>query len=377
MNLLPRRLRGRLLLANLVVAGAAIGTVLLGVSLVGPGYFQEAMGHQPGDPAGQAMDELTLAAFREAVRTALLAAAATALAAAVVVSLALSSRIANPVSRLVEAARRVAAGHYAERVPVEAEGEVGELAGAFNQMSASLEGTERRRLQLVGDVAHELRTPLTTLDGYLEGIQDGVIEATPQTWELLRRETARLTRLVDDLSELWRAEARQLPLHLQDVEVRAVVVESVERFATVAGERGLRLEIDAAAGLFVRADRDRLVQILGNYLSNAMRHAPPRSVVRIAARPHGDSADISVTDAGPGLTGAQVGQVFERFYRLDAARSRDGGGAGIGLSIVRALAEAMDGRAWAESPGAGLGATFFLRLPRGARASGTRDAAES
>ncbi|HEX2882982.1 MAG TPA: ATP-binding protein [Candidatus Limnocylindria bacterium] len=363
MTVVPRGLRGRLLVANLIVAAAAVGTVLVGVSLVGPGYFQEAMGHQPGDPAGRQMDALTLAAFHEAVRTALLAAAITALAAAVVVSLALSSRIANPVSRLVQAARRVAAGHYAERVPVEGEGEIGELAGAFNSMSASLEGTERRRLQLVGDVAHELRTPLTTLDGYLEGLQDGVIEPTEQTWDLLRRETDRLMRLVGDLAELWRAEARQLPLQLAPVDIEPVVADLLDRFSPGIAERGLRVRAAIPPGTIVRADRDRLIQIVGNYLSNAVRHAPPGSVIRLSAGREGPNVHLSVTDDGPGLTPEQRDQVFERFYRLDAARSRGDGGAGIGLSIVRALAEAMDGRAWAESPGPGLGSTFLVSLP--------------
>lgn len=365
---MPRRLRGRLLIANLVVAAAAIGTVLVGVSLVGPGYFQEAMGHQPGDPAGRQMDELTLSAFREAIRTALVAAAGTALAAAVIVSLALSSRIANPMSRLVHAARRVAAGHYAERVPVEGEGEIGELAGAFNVMSASLEGTERRRLQLVGDVAHELRTPLTTLDGYLEGLQDGVIQPTDETWRLLRRETERLTRLVGDLAELWRAEARQLPLRREAVEVGGVVSDVLDRFSPTATERQLSFETDIAPRTAVLVDRDRLVQILGNYVSNAIRHAPSGTVIRVAARRDGGNVHLSVADEGAGLSADEKTQVFERFYRLDAARSRDEGGAGIGLSIVRALAEAMDGRAWAESAGPGRGSTFLVSLPAAARA---------
>jgi two-component system, OmpR family, sensor histidine kinase BaeS len=367
MSILPRRLRERLLVANLVVAGAAIGTVLLGVSLVGPGYFQDAMGHQPGDPAGQVMDELTLGAFRQAIRTALLAAALTALASAVIVSLALSSRIANPVSRLAHAARRVAVGHYAERVPVEGEGEVSELASAFNVMSASLEGTERRRVQLVGDVAHELRTPLATLEGYLEGLQDGVIEATPETWDLLRRETARLTRLVGDLSELWRAEARQLPLRLGSVEIADVVAEAIERFLPSATERGVGIASDVPPGVSALADRDRLVQIVSNYLSNALRHSPPNGEVRVIARTSGPVVEVAVSDDGPGLTDDERRHVFERFYRLDAARSRDGGGAGIGLSIVRALAEAMDGRAWVESGGPGRGSTFYVSLPAAVR----------
>ena len=334
MRFLPQGLRGRLLIANLVVAGAAIGTVLVGVSLVGPGYFQEAMGHQPGDPAGQQMDELTLSAFREAIRTALLAAAATALAAAVVVSLALSNRIANPVSRLVHAAQRVAAGHYAERVPVEAEGEIADLAGAFNVMSASLEGTERRRLQLVGDVAHELRTPLTTLDGYLEGLQDGVIQPTDETWNLLRRETERLMRLVGDLAELWRAEARQLPLRVEPLEMERMVADVLDRFTPIAVERRLHFETDVRSGTTVLGDRDRLVQILGNYMSNAIRHAPSGTAIRVRARREGATVHLSVADEGAGLSAEQRDQVFERFYRLDAARSRDEGGADVEARVA-------------------------------------------
>ena len=226
---IPQSLRFRILLANLVVAGAVLGTILIAVSLVGPGYFAAAMGHGPNDPAGTAMDAATLAAFQNAVRTALLAALVAAIVAAVAVSLALSSRIAGPVTRLASAARRIAGGHYAERVPTAGAGEIGELASSFNVMTDSLEATERRRLQLVGDVAHELRTPLSTLDGYLEGLEDGVVMAGPQTWLLLRRETARLTRLVNDLQELWRAEARQLPLKMEGVDAVAVIREVVEQ----------------------------------------------------------------------------------------------------------------------------------------------------
>ena len=136
---------------------------MVAVSLVGPGYFADAMGHRPGDPEGQAMDAATLAAFQDAIRTALLAALAIALVAAVVVAVALSSRIATPVTRLVSASRRIAAGHYAERVPTSGGGEVGELAETFNAMAGSLEATERRRLQLVGDVVAATETILAEL----------------------------------------------------------------------------------------------------------------------------------------------------------------------------------------------------------------------
>jgi signal transduction histidine kinase len=358
-----RRLRGRLLVANLLVAGVALGTVLIGVSLVGPGYFEAAMGHPPGDPMGSMMDATTLAAFQDAIRTSLLAATIAALAAALVVSLALSSRIAGPIGRLAAAARRVAQGHYAERVPGGGEDEVADLAGAFNQMAGSLEATERRRLQLVGDAAHELRTPLTTIDGYLEGLQDGVIAASPETWELLRRETGRLSRLVADLQELWRAESHDLPLHLESFDAGELIGDLVERYRPQAATQGIGLATTAEGPLVLVADRDRLSQILGNYLSNALRYTGPQTTVTIDGRRTGGEAVIGVTDAGPGLTPEQRGQVFERFYRIDPSRSRALGGSGIGLAISQALAQAMGGRAWAESDGPGTGSTFYVALP--------------
>lgn len=358
----PRSLRARLLLAYLVVIGATLGTVAVAVLLVGPGYFAEAMGHLPGDPMGEAMAVATQAAFDQAMQRALVAATVIAIGSAAVVSLAVAARIAGPVGTLAAAARRVAAGHYAERVPVSDPDELGELATSFNEMAGSLETTERRRLQLVGDVAHELRTPLTTLDGYLEGLEDRVIRPSDETWRLLRAETGRLTRLVNDLSELWRAEARQLPLRIEAVDVAALAGEVADRFRPLAAPRGIHLDLRPGRAL-ARADRDRVAQVLANYLSNALRHAPDGSVVTVATSTTEGQVTIEVTDRGPGLAPDQLEAVFERFYRIDPARSRASGGSGIGLAIVRALAVAMDGRAWAESRGPGTGATFVLELP--------------
>jgi signal transduction histidine kinase len=363
MSWFPRRLRSRLLLSHLLVAAATLGTVLVGVSLVGPGYFAEAMGHAANDPHGPVMDALTLAAFDDAMRTALLAAALTALVAALEVSLAISSRVAGPISRLAAAAHRVAAGHYAERVPADASGEVGALAQAFNQMSSSLEADERRRLHLVGDVAHELRTPLATLDAYLEGLEDGVVDAAPETWQLLRRETARLNRLVGDLAELWRAEARQLPLHIDRIELGPVLAEVADRFGPDASARRITIDVAAGTTAAARADRDRVVQMLSNYVSNAVRYAPAGSRITIDATAERGEVVVSVIDEGPGLSPDQLRHLFERFYRPDPSRSRALGGSGIGLAITRAVAEAMDGRAWAESDGLGRGSTFRIGLP--------------
>ncbi len=360
--MLPRSLGARLLLAFIVVAAAALGTVGIAVLLVGPGYFADAMGHLHGDPMGEAMAASTQAAFVDAMRRALLAATVIALAAAVVVSLVVAARIARPVARLAEAARRVAAGHYAERVGTDEPGELADLAASFNEMAASLEATERRRLQLVGDVAHELRTPLATLDGYLEGLEDGVIRSDAQTWHLLRAETARLSRMVNELAELWRAEAHQLPLRLEVVDAAEIAREVALRFEPQAASRGISLAVPDTP-VPVLADRDRVAQIVSNYLSNALRHASDGSTVEVTAAATPTVGRVSVTDHGAGLAADELEAVFERFYRVDAARSRAAGGAGIGLAIVRALAEAMGGQAWAESQGPGTGATFLVELP--------------
>lgn len=360
--MLPRSLRARLLLAFLVVIVATLGTVGVAVLLVGPGYFAEAMGHRPGDPAGVEMDAATRAAFGDAMRRALAGATVIAIVTATVVSLAVATRIARPIGAMAEAARRIAGGHYAERVASAEPDELGELADSFNAMAGSLEATERRRLQLVADVAHELRTPLTTLDGYLEGLEDGVVQPSDDTWRLLRAETARMTRMVSDLSELWRAEARQLELHLERVDLGSVARDVAERFAPLAGQREIRIDVSAAP-VVARADRDRVVQIAANYVSNALRHAPDGSRISIGCDEVDGQARLAVADAGPGLAADQLEAVFQRFYRVDPARSRAAGGSGIGLAIVAALAAAMGGRAWAESPGPGHGATFFVELP--------------
>ena len=362
------RLWRRLLLSHLVVIAIGSATLFVAVGLVGPGAFDAAMGHALASMEGMSdtMSALVRSAYQDALQAALGIAIAAAAVAAVVVSIALATRVSRPIGRLAHASSRIAAGHYAERVPVTSDDEIGQLAQSFNTMAASLESTERRRLQLVGDVAHELRTPIATIDGYLEGLEDGIIKPSDSTWKLLRGETFRLSRLVNDLQELWRAEARQLHLSMATVDVETELRVAAERFATQAGERGIEIRTAVApGGLAVKADADRLGQIVDNFLSNAIRYSPEGSVVSVAAERDGAIARISVTDQGPGLTDAQLERVFERFYRADPSRSRALGGSGIGLAIARALAETMGGHVEARSEGEGLGATFRLILPAG------------
>ncbi len=185
------------------------------------------------------------------------------------------------------------------------------------------------------------------------------------TWTLLRNEASRLSRLVNDLQELWRAEAGQLPLRPQPLEVSAVLAAAVERFAGGAAQRSVALRVDVPPDLPpVRADRERLAQVLDNLVSNALRYAPGSSEIVVAARAGASEVELSVADQGPGLTEEQRELVFERFYRVDPSRSRALGGSGVGLAIARALVELMGGRILAESEGPGRGATFRVVLSR-------------
>ncbi len=362
--MLARSLRARLLVAFLVVVAAAIGTVAVAVLLVGPGYFAEAMGHVPGDPMGEAMGQATQAAFAEAMRQALGAATIIAVVTATVVSLAVAAQDRASHHR---ARRRRAPDRARPLRGARAGRRTGRAGRAGASRSTRWPARSRRPSAAAsswsGDVAHELRTPLTTLDGYLEGLEDGVIEPSDATWRLLRAETGRLTRLVSDLAELWRAEAHQLPLRIEAVDLAAVAREVGD--ALRAARRAARDHARRSGP--IRQSRGPIATASPRSWRTTCRTrsaTPPMdrrsSSRRRRARPR---CSLRVTDQGPGLAADQLEAVFERFYRVDPARSRAAGGSGIGLAIVRALAEAMGGRAWAESAGAGTGATFVLELP--------------
>jgi signal transduction histidine kinase len=368
-----RRLGVKLFASYLAVVSVVLVTVLLGVRLVASSLFAHHIGYMMGPGDMGRMDQLLeggtdaalLAAFGAALADALLVAMIAAIATAVVVSLFVSRQVVGPIQRLGAASRRLASGHYAERVPAGGGDELGELAGSFNEMAAALEATERRRRELIGDVAHELRTPVATLGGYLEGLLDGVVEPSEQTWAKLHDEASRLRRLIDDLQELSRAEARQLPVKPRPIDPADIACAAIDRLTGQFDEKGLVFEASVAAKLpRVQADPDRAVQVLTNLLTNALRYTPVPGLVRLELRAVGDAVQFTVADTGVGVAPEHLPHLFERFYRADRSRNRALGGSGIGLTIARALVEAMDGRIWVESPGLGGGATFHFMLPR-------------
>jgi two-component system sensor histidine kinase BaeS len=364
-------LRARLFLAHLLVIGVGVITLLVVAMLAAPNIHDRLMADALGSGRGMiggammaGMDEALAEAFRASLLQALLLSASAAGLAAVAVSLVVSARIVTPVLRILAASARIAGGHYAERVPEAGGDELGALAAQFNTMAAELEAAERRRVALIGDVAHELRTPLATIEGYTEGLLDGVVEARPETWAVLHDEVGRLRRLVADLQELSRAEARQLPLHRAAAEPAVLISSAIARIAPQFTAKGVALAQDAAPGLpAVRADSDRITQVLINLLGNALRSTPEGGAVAVRAARQGDEVIFSVVDSGVGIAPEHLPHLFERFYRVDKARSRALGGSGIGLTIARALVEAHEGRIWAESAGLGQGATFAFALP--------------
>jgi signal transduction histidine kinase len=364
-------LRAKLFLAHLLVIVIGVVTLFVATISIAPGLFDRLMVAMMGPNAmaipGEmmaGMAEGTAQAFRAAMLQALLVSAGAATLAAVAISLFVSTRIVSPLQRLLGASRRIASGHYSERVPVTEADELGALAAQFNTMAAELENAERRRIALIGDVAHELRTPLATIEGYTEGLLDGMVEPGAETWALLHDEVGRLRRLVHDLQELSRAEARQLPLHIHPADPATLVTQALARIAPQFAEKQITLASDVPSGLpTVQADADRIIQVLINLLGNALRYTPPAGAVRVSTKHLDGEIAFHITDTGIGIAPEHLPQLFERFYRVDKARSRTLGGSGIGLTIARAIVVAHDGRIWATSPGLSQGATFSFTLP--------------
>lgn len=279
-------------------------------------------------------------------------------------SLFVAGRIVVPVRRMLAATRRISAGRYGERVPPAEDDELGELSEGFNVMAKALEEGEQRRSRFVLDVSHELKTPLSTLEGYLEGMTNGVVEPSEEKLGLLYSEVGRMRRLVDDLRQLSHAEAGRLTLDPAPVSPGSAVRLAVEGMQPLFEAKGVGLAAEVADGVpRVVADVDRVVQVLANLLQNALRHTPEGGRVAVGAAGRDGEVLFRVGDTGVGVDPEELGRLFERFYRAQGTRSEESGGSGLGLAISRALVDAMGGRAWAESAGEGRGATFLFTLP--------------
>lgn len=303
--------------------------------------------------------------YRAGFNDAFMVAGLAALLVALILSLIFSRGVTGPVQAMSLAAQRIAAGRYDERVPVRGDDELAQLAARFNQMAQKLDEVETMRRRLIGDVSHELRTPLTAIQGSMEGLMDGVLPASPDTFEQIHGEAKRLNRLVEDLQELSRVDARAYELQLEPIEIGAIIRTVVKRLGPQAASRNISLTVEEPVDApKVFADEDRLVQVLSNLTNNALQYTPEGGRVSISARRTDHEISVSVRDNGLGIPAEHLPHIFDRFYRADKSRSRqEGAGSGVGLTIARALVEAHGGRIWAESEGWGKGSTFTFTLP--------------
>ena len=277
----------------------------------------------------------------------------------------LARRVARPLEAMSATARRIRSGDYDARVAADSTVELRTLADDINELGASLASTEDRRRQLMTDLAHELRTPIATISGYLEGLQDGVIEATPELFAELADEAARCARLTDDLGLLSRLDERRVELNIARFDLSAVAMRITERLRPRFEAAGIALNCSPGpAGMTVEADEDRVVQVVSNLLVNALRYTPAHGHVEVSCRTNGDVVTCTVTDDGDGIAPTELDRIFERFHRGGNARHVTG--TGVGLTVARSLARAHHGDITASSPGPGEGSTFTFVLPAAA-----------
>ncbi|HRA50140.1 ATP-binding protein [Actinotalea sp.] len=357
-------LTGRLTAGIAAVVATAGLTAWLVAGAVGPAIFRQHM-----ELAGRGDDPAATLHAAEAFRSASALALGLALTVAVVaslgVSLVLTRRIGRSLGTLSAAATRVAGGGFTERVASPGLGpDFDALAEAFNDMAARLARSEDLRRRLLDDVAHELRTPVATLTAYLEGLEDGVEHLTPQTVTVLRAQGSRLARLADDLAAVTRAQGHDAELRLRTAAPLELLTAAARAAADRCAAQRVALRVSADPDVpAVAVDPDRMAQVLGNLLDNALRHTPPGGEVRLEALERAHDVVLRVADTGEGIPAEHLDHVFERFYRVDTARDRAGGGSGIGLAIARALVEAHGGTVTAASAGAGRGTTVEIVLP--------------
>lgn len=354
----------RLFLAlTVVVVGCAVSAWLV-ASALAPGIFHDHLGQ-----AGIDHNSSQAAHVEEAFAWAIVLAWGLAVAVAVLLALAVSWYITRRVQRSLTAVTtstaRIAGGRYDTRVSSPGLGrEFDDLALTVNELARRLDATEATRRRMLADLGHEMRTPIATLDSYLEALDDGVRTFDDDTRQVLRAATHRLGRLAQDITAVSRAEEHLTRIRPVPITTGVLVTAAVDAVRERYDSKGVELHSRLDDSLIVSVDPDRLGQVLGNLLDNALRHTPTGGTVTVTSRrANRDRVEITVADTGEGIAPEHLDHLFDRFYRADTARDRRHGGSGIGLTITRALVEAHHGRIRAHSDGPGRGARFTIELP--------------
>jgi signal transduction histidine kinase len=338
-----RSLLWKLLGINILVIVFVILIVWLAINTLAADYFVTLMEKYNISPTSSHQ------MFVSSIHRYLIWASLSAVLLAVALSFLLVRRVLGPLTRMMNITREIASGDYSGRVPVATRDEVGQLAGAFNSMAESLQHIEQLRKTMTVNVAHELRTPLTNMQGYIEALVDGVVTPCRNTFELLHEETLRLVRLVEDLLRLSKADAARADLHKIEIRLGKLIEQTFGSFRPQFAAKNIHL----ATGFpdqndRLHADPDKLSQVLVNLLQNAAQYTPVGGSFRIEMESRAQEIKVTFANTGEEVNEQDLPFIFERFYRGEKSRSREHGGAGIGLSIVKELIEAHHGHVGAE-----------------------------
>ena len=336
---MTRTLLWKLLGINILVIGSVIVIVWMAIDYLAAGYFMALMEKYNISPTSSHQ------MFVSAVHRYLIWASLAALLLAVVLSFLLMRKVLRPLRQMTMIAQKISMGDYSGQVPFVSGDEVGQLAASFNRMAESLRRVEGLRKTLMIDVAHELRTPLTNIRGYLEALIDGVAPPTKETFELLQEETMRLIYLVEDVLRLAKADAARMDLQKSESRIEDLILQELDIFRPQFDSKKIRIETQFGKGADrLLADPDKITQVLTNLLQNACQYTPTGGLVRIYTEQASGEMKVVFANTGGELSQKDLPFIFERFYRGEKSRSREHGGAGIGLAIVKELIEAHDGR---------------------------------
>ena len=282
---------------------------------------------------------------------------------ALLLGILLSRNISRPIQELTRATQNMADGALGQQVPVRSRDEIGNLANSFNKMSTDLAHSFDLRKQMTADIAHELRTPLALILGHAEGVKDGILEPNHENFEIIREEAERLEHLVNDLRTLSLADAGELSMEFQPVNVNNLMSDVHARYLTLFNQKRIALNLELAPGILqATLDPSRFGQVLNNILDNALRHTPEGGFVELKTQLTENRIQLSVKNSGEGVTPEEAKHLFDRFYRVDEARNRNDGGSGLGLAIAKSIVEMHKGQIWAESE-KDMGLTVFIQLP--------------
>lgn len=304
------------------------------------------------------------AMFLQRMNQGLLLAMVGALLFSLAAGILLARTLTRPLLALTDAAQNIARGKLEQQVKITSNDEIGQLAGAFNQMSQEVARANQLRQQMTADIAHDLRTPLTVIGGYIESMRDGVLQPTPQRLSIIYEEIERLQSMVNDLRMLSQVDAGELSLNPQKLNPHQILEHAAELFQHHAHQQNITLSIkegEPVPAIFV--DEARMMQVMDNVISNALRYTPAGGKITLSAQSSPGGVELLIQDNGSGIPTEELPLVFNRFHRADKSRHSESGESGLGLAIVKALVEAQKGRVWAEST-MGQGTTIHLEFPQ-------------